>query len=276
LRIALSVETEMTASVNGISLAYDISGDGPAVVFIGGGGSLDRRMWEEQAAALSHRYCCVRYDIRGIGGSSRADAPFSHSEDLHALLAQLGLEPAFIVGLSFGAGIAIDLALDHPDDVKGLILVGPGLSNEKDENVKPALEAAGFARTNGMAALAEAMVNLPAVLASAPAAVRERVKALYVDNADVFESDFAMIRHWQPTSPPAAGRLSSIDRPTLLVVGDHDTADVRSTVEKLAGAINDSTLVVIENTGHLVNLDAPDAFTSAVVEFIASKQAPVG
>jgi pimeloyl-ACP methyl ester carboxylesterase len=266
----------MIASVNGASLAYDMSGNGPAVVFVGGGGSLDRRMWEEQAAALSDRCRIVRYDIRGIGGSSRADAPFSHSEDLHALLAHLGLGPAFIVGLSFGAGIAIDLALDHPDHVKGLILVAPGLSNEKDDNLKPALEAAGFARTNGMAALAEAMVSIPAVLTSASAAVRERVKALYVDNADVFESDFAMVRYWQPTWPPAADRISSIDKATLVVIGDHDSEQVHATAHKLAGAISHARCVVIEGAGHLVSLDAPDAFTSAVVDFVASKQEPAG
>src|SRR4029453_16695910 len=134
----------MIASVNGLSLAYDTCGSGPAVVFIGGGGGLDRRMWEEQATALSRRCRTVCYDIRGVGGSSRADAPFSHSEDLHALLAHLDLGPAFVVGLSFGAGIAIDLALDHPGDVRGLILAAPGLSSEKDQNVKPALEAAAF------------------------------------------------------------------------------------------------------------------------------------
>jgi pimeloyl-ACP methyl ester carboxylesterase len=266
----------MIASVNDISLAYDISGNGPAVVFIGGGGSLDRRMWSDQVAALAQRHTVVAYDVRGIGGSSRADRPFSHGDDLHALLAQLHVGPAFIVGLSFGAGIAVDLALDYPDDVKGLILVAPGLSDEKDENLKPALAAADFARTNGMAALAEAIAGSPAVLASASAAVRERVKALYVDNAEVFESGFAMVRHWQPTAPPAAERLSSIRQPAVVVVGDHDSEDVRATARKLAGSIKDVECVVIENTGHLVNLDAPEAFATVVADFVASNRVPAG
>ncbi len=266
----------MIASVNDASLAYDICGSGPAVVFIGGGGSLDRRMWSDQVAALAHRHTVVAYDIRGIGGSSRADRPFSHGDDLHALLAQLHVGPAFIVGLSFGAGIAVDLALDHPDDVKGLILVAPGLSDEKDENLKPALAAAEFARTNGMAALAEAIAGSPAVLASASPAVRERVKALYVDNADVFESGFAMVRHWQPTAPPATERLSSIRQPAVIVVGDHDSEDVRTTARKLAGSIKDVECVVIENAGHLVNLDAPEAFAAVVADFVASIRIPAG
>jgi pimeloyl-ACP methyl ester carboxylesterase len=275
-RIALSDKPTMIAVVNGVSLAYDICGSGPAVVFIGGGGSLDRRMWSEQVAALAHRHTVVAYDIRGIGGSSSADRPFSHGDDLHALLAHLHVGPAFIVGLSFGAGIAVDLALDYPDDVKGLILVAPGLSDEKDENLKSALAAAEFARTNGMEALAQAIVSSSAVLASASVAVRERVKSLYIDNAEVFESGFAMVRHWQPTAPPAAERLTSIRQPAVIVVGDHDSEDVRITARKLAGSVKDAECVVLENAGHFVNLDAPEAFTTVVADFVASRHIPSG
>jgi pimeloyl-ACP methyl ester carboxylesterase len=97
------------------------------------------------------------------------------------------------------------------------------------------------------------------------------VRSLYIDNAQVFESGFAMVRHWQPTAPRAAERLSSIRQPGVIVVGDHDSEDVRTTARKLAGSIKDVECVVIENAGHLVSLDAPEAFTAVVVDFVASK-----
>jgi 3-oxoadipate enol-lactonase len=263
-----------TVSVNGATLAYDLTGSGPAVVLIGGGGTLDRRMWDKQVAALARRHTVLCYDIRGIGGSSRPESPFSHSEDLHALLHALELAPAVVVGLSFGGAIAIDLALDHPDDVKGLVLVAPGLSNERDENLKPALAAAEFARANGMAALAEMIVNHPGVLVSAPADARARVKAIYLDNADVFGSDYALVRLWQPTVPPAAERISSIDRPTLLLVGDRDSDHVRETVRRLRDTIPDAQEVIVERAGHLLNLDAPDIFDREVTAFLDTIGSP--
>ena len=103
-----------TFTVNGASLFYEIIGAGPTIVLISGGGLLDHRLWNPQTAGFADGHRVVRYDIRGIGRSTRPDAPFSHSDDLAQLLAALEAAPADIVGLSFGAAIAIDLALDHP------------------------------------------------------------------------------------------------------------------------------------------------------------------
>lgn len=259
-----------TVRINGATIAYDVEGSGPAVVLISGGGTLDRRMWDGQVAALSRRHTLIRYDVRGIGGSSRPDAPFSHSEDLYSLVQLLGKTPAHIVGLSFGAAIAIDVALDHPEVVNSLVLAAPGVSSEKDENVKPALEAAAFARQHGLAALVDAMVTNRAVLATESPDVRERIKAIYLDNADAFTSDFALIRLWRPTVPPAGDRLSEIRAPTLVLVGDQDSAHVRATVEKFASEIAGARTLVIEGAGHLLNIDAPNEFNDAVLRFLAS------
>jgi pimeloyl-ACP methyl ester carboxylesterase len=263
----------MIATLEGAVLGYDISGSGPAVVFIGGGGSLDRRAWDEQVAALASRYTCICYDVRGIGESSPARAPFSHSEDLHALLQYLGAAPAFVAGLSVAAGVAIDLALDHPADVRGLILTAPGLSSDKDENLQLALAAGELARTNGMASVADVLLSNPSVLATADAAVRERVRALYIDNARVFTNGFESVRYWQPTTPSAADRLSSIKKPALILIGDHESEAGQITARRLADALDEATLVVVEGAGHLVNFDAPEAFTTAVARFVDAVEA---
>jgi 3-oxoadipate enol-lactonase len=258
-----------TAVVNGATLAYDITGSGPAVVLISGGGTLDRRMWDGQVAALSPRYTVFRYDVRGIGGSSRPDAPFSHSEDLYALLQSLNMTAAYVVGLSFGAAIAIDLALDHPHTVKGLVLAAPGLSSDKDENVQAALAAADLARKNGLPSVVDAIVTNRTVLSAASRGVRERVKAIYLDNADVFDSDFALIRLWRPTDPPAEQRLSSIRVPTLIVVGDQDSVHIRTTADTLAARIRGAAKTVLKGAGHLLNFDAPEQFNKVVLDFFA-------
>lgn len=261
--------TRGSAVVNGTTLDYDVTGNGPPVVLIGGGGTLDRRAWDEQVAALSPQYTVLRYDVRGIGGSARAVGPFSHGEDLHALLQSLSLLPAYVAGLSFGAGIAVDLALDHPGAVRGLVLAAPGLSSDKDQNLEGALTVADLVRGNGLEPVVDAMVANPTLLATASASVRERVRTLYMDNGDVFVSDFALVRLWRPTDPPARERLSSIRVPTIVLVGDRDSDQVRSTADLLATRIGGATRTDLAGAGHLLNLDAPEPFNRAVLDFLA-------
>ena len=93
---------EAFATVNGTSLAYDLTGQGAPVVLISGGGTLDKRGWDEQLNALAAHHLVVRYDIRGIGRSARPAAAFSPSHDLRALLEFLRIDKAHLVGLSFG------------------------------------------------------------------------------------------------------------------------------------------------------------------------------
>src|SRR5262249_9604687 len=103
------------AAVNGTRLYYESAGTGSPVVLVSGGGTLDRRQWDHEFDVMAMRYHVVRYDVRGIGRSARPTSEFSHHEDLRALLEFLRIKQAVVCGVSFGAVIAIDFALDHPD-----------------------------------------------------------------------------------------------------------------------------------------------------------------
>src|SRR5207302_11135303 len=113
----------------------------------------------------------------------------------------IGITRASLVGLSFGAAVAIDFSLDYPEMVQALVLAAPGLSSDKDVNVQAALAAAEAARKEGLPTIVDAIVNNDAVLASAGDDVRRRVRTMYMDNAHVFASDFALVRLWRPTDP---------------------------------------------------------------------------
>ena len=156
--------------------------------------------------------------------------------------------------------------------VQALVLAAPGLSSDKDANVQAALAAAEAARKEGLPTIVDAIVNNDAVLASAGDDVRRRVRTMYMDNAHVFASDFAMVRLWRPTDPPAAQRLSTIRARTRILVGDRDTAHVRDTVDRLTARIPSAEERVFKGAGHLLNLDAPDAFNEAMLDFLARVQ----
>src|SRR5215469_5427157 len=108
-------------------LYYESAGTGHALVLIHGG-QMDSRMWDEQFALFSKSYRVIRYDFRGFGKSPAATAPFAGEDDLAALLKFLGVQKAYILGLSLGGRVAIDFALAHPEMTAGIIAVAPGLS----------------------------------------------------------------------------------------------------------------------------------------------------
>ncbi|WP_425569467.1 alpha/beta fold hydrolase [Nonomuraea salmonea] len=83
-------------------------------------------MWNDQISALSDRYRVIAYDARGHGRSANATGPYRLTDDLAALLRHLGTGPAVLVGVSMGAGLAVDTALEHPELVSALVATGGG------------------------------------------------------------------------------------------------------------------------------------------------------
>src|SRR5690349_11445569 len=102
-------------------ISFESVGSGPCVVLIHGFG-LDRRMWAPQIGPLSGECRVVSYDCRGFGRSSRPSGPYSHADDLHALLERLRIPGAHLVGLSMGGRIALAYASRHPERVESLVL----------------------------------------------------------------------------------------------------------------------------------------------------------
>ena len=96
--------------VNGTGLGYDEAGEGPAVVLLHAAIG-DRRMWDAQFTELAGSHRVIRYDRRGFGESGGGSGPYSHHEDLLALLDARGIEQAALVGSSMGGACALDAAL---------------------------------------------------------------------------------------------------------------------------------------------------------------------
>ena len=113
--------------VPGARLAYEVTGQGPAVVLVHGFG-LDMRMWDQQVEHLAPRFRVVRYDCRGFGASGPFDPaiPYTHAGDLAALLDHLAIGQAVLAGLSFGGRVALQAALAWPGPGAGPGAAGRG------------------------------------------------------------------------------------------------------------------------------------------------------
>jgi len=126
---------------DGGALAWESAAEGPAVVFLHPG-LWDDRVWDEQFGVFSRTYRVLRFDFRGYGRSSRPEPgrPYSHVDDLAAVMDAASVERAALVGCSMGGSTAIDFALEYPSRVSALVLASSGM-NAFDDRLTPEEEA---------------------------------------------------------------------------------------------------------------------------------------
>lgn len=243
----------------------------PAIVFIHGGYG-DRRVWDASFDAFADEYFVIRYDHRGFGGSAFPVQPYAADADVIAILDSQGVERAHLVGSSMGGMLALDVALTHPARVATLTLVssGPGgfpVPEAERESIRAVFTAAS---TRGPDAAIELWLAHPTVaVSSKDPVVGPRLRAMVAENSRIFA-----IKNW-PTmrlDPPANRRLGEVAIPTLVIVGEQDTAYVRSAAAAAAEGIPGAALVTIPGADHLPQLVAPEAFNAELRGFLTAKR----
>src|SRR5437762_2488204 len=121
----MPTNTSSTARVNGVELGYQLIGEGdPLILLHGGFGSVE--MFGPNVAALAAGRRVIGVDLQSHGRSPAADRPMrfeTMADDIAALIANLGLEQADVMGFSLGGGVALRTAIQHPDVVRRVVLV---------------------------------------------------------------------------------------------------------------------------------------------------------
>lgn len=266
----MNSEDQGTAKVNGTSLFYETRGEGFPIVFVSGGGILDRRGWDNQFETFAQTHRVIRYDVRGIGKSARPSSSFSHSEDLYALLTSLKIKRAHVVGLSVGGAIAIDFAIEHPEIVDCLILAAPGLSSDakSESNLQSLAALAGMVKTDGLDRVIQLTLDAPFVLSKQNVTGGKKVFEIYFDNEDVFEAGFPLYTLWQPIQPAPETRLANIRARVLIMRGDNDSPAYASMTDRIGKGIPHATTVIIPGGTHFLHLERPAEFNQAMREFL--------
>jgi 3-oxoadipate enol-lactonase len=228
-------------------------------------GIADQRMWAPQVEALDaagHRVLAP--DLPGFGDAALTPPTI----DYVAFAAGLLDEPAAVVGCSFGGRVALELAAARPELVRRLVLVAPGLaSTEWSEEAQ-----AGFAEeetlleSGDLAGAGEQQARMW-LARDATADVRELTAAMTVRSYDQqlpFEDEVRSV--WP--EPSAETRVTEIDAPTLLVVGDADLPELRTLAERLARELPNARLETIAGAGHLPSLERPDELNRLLLDFL--------
>jgi pimeloyl-ACP methyl ester carboxylesterase len=254
--------------VDGLQIAYERVGSGPALVLLHGYVGDGPTTWRRQLDALSDQFMVVAWDAPGAGRSSDPPERFGldgYADCLAAFLETLGLDTAFVAGLSFGGTVALALQRRHSAVSSALILAsayagwGGSLPPEVAEGrLRQALALADGTPEAFVAALLPTMFSKPMP--------RETVDDFHASMRAFHPRGFrAMAR---ASAEDVRDVLPSVDVPTLLVYGERDARAPLTVAETLNAAIPGSRLVVLPDAGHVCNLEAPDAFNVAVRRFV--------
>lgn len=259
------------------TIAYDEAGDGPLVVFLHGIGG-NRTNWHEQVSALADAgYRAVAWDARGYGGSDDYDGPLAFpdfSADLARLLDHLGAPTAHLVGLSMGGRILQHFHHQHADRAASLTLCAtmPGfdktLTPEKRAEFvrmrkQPLLD--GKSPRDMAPAVAKSLLGPEATEKNYERLV-DSMAALHVESYIKTIEASVMFDHQVD--------LPSITCPTLLIFGGADRLAEADVGRRMHARIPGSELHVLENTGHLVNIERPEAFNRILLAFLARVGGP--
>jgi 3-oxoadipate enol-lactonase len=203
---------------------------------------------------LSPHFRCIAFDFRGYGASiplTRSNSVSLMADDAAALCRALGVEHAYIVGLSMGAGVAQGQCLRHPSLVDGLVLAGP-----LQIHVVPG-------------AMPKLTIDLlrPLLIASFSPAFQQQHPDMVARLVDEYlRTSLDTLQHISfHDLPMEPGRTSA---PALVVTGEHDVAAPPIASLRLVEKLPNATYMELSGTGHVMNIEAPEAFTAAIVDFI--------
>jgi 3-oxoadipate enol-lactonase len=250
--------------------AAAIEGGGPAtVVFLHGVGG-DRQSWTPQLEAFSPRFRAVAWDCPGYGASAPLE-PMTFpglAASLLALLDDLAVERAHIVGQSFGGMIAQEFAATYPARVKSLVLTGTSPAfGRPDGDFQKKFVAERLAPLDAgktMADLAQGIVGSLMGDNPDPNGVKTAVASMSRVSAATYRASMHCIVGFDRRE--ALGRIAV---PTLVLAGARDSNAPAPMMEKMASRIPGARYVCLAGAGHLANLEQPAAFNEIVLKFLS-------
>lgn len=260
---------------NGARIYYEVEGAGAPVLMIHAGVA-NLRMWDDQVEALKDAYRVIRYDTRGFGRTETDAVEFSNRADIAAVLDHVGEASAQLVGLSRGAQIALDFALEFPDRARSLVFSGGGIGGYDAGDEAPAgwdeVEAREEARDWEYVADWETAywVDGPGQpVDRVDRAIRAMVHGWILDTYRAEKEEGTP----RPLDPPANDRLDELRVPVLVIIGDLDDPGTQAACRHLASAVPGARLEVFEGAAHMVNLEQPDRFNRVLRDFLDAHRA---
>jgi len=246
---------------DGVEIYYEVHGEGPALLLTHGFSSTSQ-MWAGQVAPFSKQFKLITWDMRGHGESDYPADPAAYSEvatvaDMAALLDAVGAKTAVIGGLSLGGYMSLAFHRAHPERTRALLIIDTGPGYRSDE------------AREGWNANARKTAD--------------RFEAKGLGDLSQQSAERRLVRHRDATGLAHAARgmlaqrdsrviesLPGIKVPSLVVVGADDAPFLNAS-SYMAAKIPGAKLVTIPAAGHAANIDQPEAFNTAVLDFLQTE-----
>lgn len=270
--------------VHGITLCYEMKGEGEPLVLIHGFGS-EKESWNAQFEPLSKHFKVIRFDNRGAGESDRPDEPYQMevlADDVASLLDQLDIRKTHIAGWSLGGMIVQQFAVRHPERIKRIVLINTlpkwpgeekglemfernqieGYHKKMEDPKKAFFENARFnysrkfrkkmeenpQKTFHGLFSAQDLIDISVLHPAKPQDIRNYAHAL--ENYDVMDD------------------LSDIEKETLIIAAEKDRITPLSMNKLILKQIPNSKLIVLENVGHGSPREKAPTINRHIVEFL--------
>ncbi len=261
---------------DGVRLHYEDCGSGLPIVFVHEFAG-DGRSWAPQVHHFSRRYRCITYSARGyppsdVPPSSDAYSQDAARDDILAVMDGLGIERAHVVGLSMGAFATLHFTMRYPHRVIGAVVAGCGYGAHPDEYA----EFQAAAQVNARVMLEQGMAHMAATYGHGPARLQFRDKD--PEGFATFVRQFAehsalgsantMLGYQgrRPSLYSLKDAMAGIETPLLVVAGDEDDSTLEPSL-MMKRTIRSAGLVMLPQSGHVLNLEEPALFNQVVEEF---------
>jgi pimeloyl-ACP methyl ester carboxylesterase len=271
-----------TAKVNGVNLFYEEAGEGTPLVFVHEFAG-EARSWHLQVRFFARRYRTIAYNARGYPPSDVPDDPKAYSQDqaaddIRGLLDALGMKKAHICGLSMGGYATLHFGLRYPERALSLVVAGAGygsVAGEREKFRRDVEETAMRFERDGMKAVAEFYTKGPTrvqFMDKDPAGWQEFYEMFCAQSAKGHALTMRGVQMSRPSVYELEDGMKRMTVPTLIMTGDEDEPCLEPGIF-MKRKIPSSGLVVMPKAGHTINLEDPDAFNRAVLDFLTAVDA---
>jgi len=268
-----------TANLDGVDIAYEDVGTGIPIVFCHEfAGSMES--WDLQMSYFGRRYRTIRYNARGYLPSGVPSSLEDYSQDhqvetLYQLLRHLGIDQAYLCGLSMGAHCVLNFGLAHPEMCRAIIAAGAGTGSVNPDLMRSESEdRAAKLLAGGMAG------QEPYLSGTTRIRFHEKDPVGWAEFARLFmahspEGSSNTLKGFQARRPTLYSReaeFAQLQVPTLVIVGDEDDPCIEPSIF-LKRTIPRAGVLMLPQTGHACNLEEPARFNTGIAEFLAQVEA---
>ncbi|MFA5743153.1 MAG: alpha/beta hydrolase [Candidatus Paceibacterota bacterium] len=258
--------------IDGLDISYKIAGQGePLLIWHGWGGSSDS--WQKVQEILSRNFQVISLDLPGFGKSSNPPQPWKTDDYLNILLKfaeQIGLKGFYLVGHSFGGGLAAKFSAQNPQKVRALVLTGAAIFRSKKRLNWRQKIASGLTKVGSvfekMPLIGKSLYPLARRFIYRFAGVHDYSRA-----SGVMKETFKNI-----ISEDLSDCLPQIKSPTLILWGKEDKSTPLEEAFAIQKLIPNSQIKVIEKANHSPHLTQPETTAESIFSFFNKKTLPFG